>query len=135
MLHAIRASAAIRTFLHSSMSESARNCCTALNPHKAIALPNPTRFSPNRRIHTAPDRQGGKRTSPQPEHCRYGAIDFALTDNLLLACNFRGGRDTPGAAQNARRQRLLVLRYERFPASQETWPPEVHGLLPKFLYI
>jgi hypothetical protein len=39
MLHVIRASAAIRTFLHRSMSESARNCCTALNLHKAIALP------------------------------------------------------------------------------------------------
>jgi hypothetical protein len=41
MLHVIRASAAIRTFLHRSMSESARNCCTALKLHKAIAPPNP----------------------------------------------------------------------------------------------
>ena len=41
MLHAIRASSAIRTVLYRSMSESTRNCRTALNPHKAIALPNP----------------------------------------------------------------------------------------------
>jgi hypothetical protein len=41
MVHAIRASAAIRTFLHRSITESARNCCTELNPLKAIALPNP----------------------------------------------------------------------------------------------
>ena len=36
----IRASAAIRTLLHKSMAESARNCCNAMNPHKAIVLPN-----------------------------------------------------------------------------------------------
>jgi hypothetical protein len=29
------------------------------------------------RIHTAPDRQSGNRTSPHPEHCRYGTGDFA----------------------------------------------------------
>jgi aryl-alcohol dehydrogenase-like predicted oxidoreductase len=46
MPHAIRASSAIRTVLHRSMSESARNCCTAMNLHKAIALPHRSaRFS------------------------------------------------------------------------------------------
>jgi hypothetical protein len=41
MLHAVRANSTIRTVLGKSLSESARNCRTVLNPHKAIALPNP----------------------------------------------------------------------------------------------
>lgn len=40
MLHGIRASSAIRTFLHRLTSKSAQNCCTAMNLQKAIALCN-----------------------------------------------------------------------------------------------
>jgi hypothetical protein len=79
MVHAIRASAAIKTFLHRSMTVSARNC-TALNPLKQLPCQIPTRFSPNRRIHTAFYRQPGNRTSPHPKHCRYGAIDLATSE-------------------------------------------------------
>jgi hypothetical protein len=77
MQHTLRASSMIRTFAHRSMSESARNCCAAMNLHKAIALPNPYTVSPNRPIHTAPYRQTGNRTAPRLEHCRYGTRDLA----------------------------------------------------------
>ena len=36
------------------LSESARNCCNAMNPQKQLFCQMPTRFSTNRRIHNAP---------------------------------------------------------------------------------
>ena len=41
MLHVIRIRVTIRTSVHRSMWKSARNCCTAMNLHKAIVLPSP----------------------------------------------------------------------------------------------
>jgi hypothetical protein len=64
-----------------SLSKPARNCCTAMNPFKAIVLPNPHTVLVQIAVST-PLRTRSMESAEalSTEHCRYGTGDFATTE-------------------------------------------------------
>jgi hypothetical protein len=60
--------------------KSARNCCSALNPHKAIVLPNPHGVYYKTLYPQCSARIANAPVLPD-EHRRYGTIDLSLVEN------------------------------------------------------
>jgi hypothetical protein len=77
---------AARMLANKSASEAPLDCCTALNPLKAIACQIPARFSTNRRIHSALHNRHGTREILLTEHCRYGTRRYPHIVFASFAC-------------------------------------------------
>jgi hypothetical protein len=86
---------ACRTLPHSQhlTQELAQNCCSAMNSHNAIVLPNPSRVLPQIALSTVLRTSSSIPPKISPaEHCRYGTTDISTPIPPAHCDSFRNFR-------------------------------------------